>query len=95
MDGMIGQTAALKDQNLFYSLSLCDTSSQVPPETRGAWEERIANAQAGGKETLLDGTMERWFAADFMENESEKCDKVRDMISNTKVSGFCGCCSAI
>ena len=88
MDGMIGQTAALKDQNRFYSLSLCDTSSQVPPEIRAAWDERIATMQAGGMETLLDGTMKRWFSADFMENEPEKCDKVRDMISNTKVSGF-------
>ena len=95
MGGMIGQTAALKDQNRFLSLSLCDTSSRVPPELRGAWDERIATAQADGMEALLEGTMERWFSAEYMENEPEECDRVRDMIRNTKVSGFSGCCRAI
>ena len=95
MGGMIGQTAALKDQNRFLSLSLCDTSSRVPPELRGAWDERIATARAGGMEALLEGTMERWFSAEYMENEPEECDRVRDMIRNTKVSGFSGCCRAI
>ena len=95
MGGMIGQTAALKDQSRFLSLSLCDTSSRVPPELRGAWDERIATAQADGMEALLEGTMERWFSAEYMENEPEECDRVRDMIRNTKVSGFSGCCRAI
>jgi pimeloyl-ACP methyl ester carboxylesterase len=95
MGGMIGQTAALKDQSRFLSLSLCDTSSRVPPELRGAWDERIATAQSDGMEALLEGTMERWFSAEYMENEPEECDKVRDMIRNTKVSGFSGCCRAI
>jgi 3-oxoadipate enol-lactonase len=36
MGGMIGQTAALKDQNRFLSLSFCDTSSRVLPEMQGA-----------------------------------------------------------
>ena len=35
MGGMIGQTAAVKDQSRFLSLSLCDTSSAVPEALRG------------------------------------------------------------
>ena len=95
MGGMIGQTAALKDQSRFLSLSLCDTSSRVPPEMRGTWDDRIVSARADGMEAMLDSIMARWFSAEYMENEPEECDKVRDMIRNTKVSGFCGCCRAI
>lgn len=95
MGGMIGQTAALKDQSRFLSLSLCDTMSRVPPEMKSAWDERIANARADGMDALVEGTMARWFSAEYMENEPETADWVRDMIRNTKVSGFCGCCRAI
>ncbi len=95
MGGMIGQTAALKDQSRFLSLALCDTSSRIPPEMRGAWDERIADARSGGMEPLVEATMARWFSAEFMENDPETSDWVRDMIRNTKVSGFCGCCRAI
>lgn len=95
MGGMIGQTAALKDQNRFLSLSLCDTSSRMLPEIQGAWDERSATARADRIRTLLDGTMERWFSSNFIENKPEECDKVRDMIRNTRISGYCGCCRAI
>jgi 3-oxoadipate enol-lactonase len=95
MGGMIGQTAALKDQRRFLSLSLCDTSSRIPPEMRGAWDERIAVARANGMEALVQPTMERWFSAEFMAHEQATCDKVRDMIRNTPVDGYCGCCRAI
>jgi hypothetical protein len=39
--------------------------------------------------------MERWFSSNFIENKPEECDKVRDMIRNTKISGYCGYCRAI
>ena len=95
MGGMIGQMAALKDQNRFLSLSLCDTMSRVTPEMKLTWDERIENARAGGMETLVEGTMSRWFSDDYMAAEPNECEKVRDMIRNTQVAGFCGCCRAI
>ena len=95
MGGMIGQMAALKNQDRFLSLSLCDTMSRVTPEMKPAWDERIANARTGGMESLLEGTMSRWFSKDYMAAEPKECDKVRDMIRNTQVTGFCGCCRAI
>ena len=95
MGGMIGQMAALKDQKRFLSLSLCDTMSSVTAEMKPAWDERIANARTGGMESLLESTMSRWFSEDYMAAEPKECDKVRDMIRNTKVTGFCGCCRAI
>ena len=95
MGGMIGQTAALKDQSRFLSLSLCDTSSKMPPEVHPAWDERIKTARSLGMDALIESTMERWFSIEFMKNDPETANWVRNMIRNTKVSGFCGCCRAI
>ena len=95
MGGMIGQTAALKDQSRFLTLSLCDTSSRVPPEMKSAWDERINTARSSGMEALVSPTMERWFSTGFMQREQETCNWIKEMIRKTQVTGFCGCCRAI
>ncbi len=95
MGGMIGQTAALKDQSRFLTLSLCDTSSRIPPEAQPMWEERIATARAQGMEALVESTIERWFSASFRESQAGEVDKVREMIRTTSVDGYCGCSAAI
>ena len=95
MGGMVGMTAALKDQGRFRSLALCDTASRMPPESRGVWDERIAAARTEGMEALLEQTIERWFSKRYIESRADKVDAVRAMIRSTPVAGFCGCCEAI
>ena len=95
MGGMIGQTAALKDQSRFLSLGLCDTSSVVPLAGKEAWTERIAVARAEGMEAVMPSTIERWFSPEYQKNESGEVDKIREMIRSRPVDGFCGCCHAI
>ena len=95
MGGMIGQTAALKDQSRFRTLSLCDTSSRIPPEAGAVWEERIATARGQGMEALVESTIERWFSEGYRKREPAEVDKVREMIRATSVDGYCGCCAAI
>ena len=95
MGGMIGQTAALRDQTRFRTLSLCDTSSRVPSEARPVWDERIATARGQGMEALVESTIERWFSEGYREREPAEVDKVRAMIRATSVDGYCGCCAAI
>ena len=91
--GMIAQGLAVKRLDMIRALVLSNTATKIG--NRDIWAERIAAVEQGGIESLADAVMERWFSADFMESEPEECDKVRDMIRNTKVSGFCGCCRAI
>ena len=43
----------------------------------------------------MDGTIDRWFSADYQARSSAEVDKVRDMIRATPVEGYCGCCHAI
>jgi len=95
MGGMIGQTAALKDQGRFLSLGLCDTSSVVPLAGKDAWTERIGVARAQGMEAVVPSTIERWFSPEYQQDASSEVDKIRAMIQSTPVEGFCGCCHAI
>ena len=95
MGGMVGQTAALKDPGRFLTLSLCDTSSRVPPEGRALWNGRIAAARSGGMESLVPSTIERWFSAGFQAAAPERVERVREMIRATPAAGYCGCSAAI
>jgi 3-oxoadipate enol-lactonase len=95
MGGMIGQTLALTAPQYFASLALCDTSSRIPADARGAWAERIATAQSRGMEPLVEPTVARWFTAPFRERRADVLDPVRAMIRTTPVAGYVGCCEAI
>jgi 3-oxoadipate enol-lactonase len=95
MGGMIGQVLALGHSEMLQSLTLCDTSSRVPPEMRPLWDERIETARAKGMEPHVGPTIERWFTAPFVEARPEVVDPVRAMIRGTNPAGFIGCCRAI
>jgi 3-oxoadipate enol-lactonase len=95
MGGMIGQTLALKAPRMLASLALCDTSSRVPPEAKGTWDERIRTAETQGMEPLVEPTLSRWFTAAFRGRHPEIVEQVARMIRATPVPGYVGCCQAI
>ena len=95
MGGMIGQSAALMSQERFLSLSLCDTSSQIPTAAHATWQDRIATARGQGMAALVDGTIDRWFSDTYQKGSKSEVDKVRAMILATPVNGYCGCSHAI
>jgi 3-oxoadipate enol-lactonase len=95
MGGMIGQAVALKRPEALLSLVLADTSSRMPPDSGPAWDERIATAQNRGMAALVDGTIDRWFTAPFIERSPQVVDRIRMLIRTTAPQGFVGCSEAI
>ena len=95
MGGMIGQNIALRQSGRFKSLTLCDTSAQMPEEGRASWRERITMASEQGMEPLADPTMERWFTAAYLAEKPSSVDAIRDQFLATAPAGFIGCCHAI
>ena len=93
MGGMIGQQMGARYPERIYSLSLCDTASEMPP--RNLWEERFEIARKDGIPGLVDGTIKRWFTAPFIERAPQDIEKVRQMILGTGVEGYIGCASAV
>ena len=95
MGGMIGQTLALKAPEIFLSLSLCDTSSRMPPESRSLWDERIKTSTEKGMQPLLESTLARWFTQGYRDRGGPVLPHVKKMILSTPPAGFSGCCAAI
>jgi 3-oxoadipate enol-lactonase len=93
MGGMICQYVGANHPERVLSLGLCDTASEMPP--RSLWEDRFATAKAQGIAGLVDGTIKRWFLADFVASAPAKVDAVRAMILKTPVEGYLGCASAV
>jgi len=95
MGGMIGQMLALDSPGLLQSLTICDSSSRVPPEARPMWQERIEIAKSKGMAALVDATLGRWFTEPFLKSQPGKVAPIRQLILNTPVNGYCGCGQAI
>jgi 3-oxoadipate enol-lactonase len=91
--GMIGQQLGARYPEKIYSLSLCNTACEMPPRTM--WEDRFRTARSQGLSGLVDGTINRWFTAPFIQRAPEDIEKVRQMILGTNVDGYIGCGSAV
>jgi 3-oxoadipate enol-lactonase len=93
MGGMIAQQIGARYADRVYSLSLCDTASEMPP--RSIWEERFLTVQTKGIAGLLDVMIQRWFTPPFIARDPDTIEKVRRMISATPVEGYFACASAV
>lgn len=93
MGGFTGQVLTAKYPEKVLSLTLCDTACVMPPKS--LWDERIEVARNKGLESLILGTLERWFTPPFHQMGKEKLEKVRDMILGTGIDGYIGCAQAI
>lgn len=93
MGGFIAQLLAANYSDRVLSLALCDTACVMPPKQ--LWNDRIAEAEAGGIVALADATLERWFTAPYHKSNPGEVERVRDMINASNVSGYTGCARAI
>lgn len=93
--GMIGQTLGVEHGERLASLTLASTTSYVPEEMAGTWDERIATAESEGMAALVEPTIARWFTQAAREREMPEIAAVREMIANTSVAGFTACCYAV
>lgn len=95
MGGMIGQTLALRQPDLFESLVLADTTSRRPPNAEQMWGERVSIAREQGMRGVLESTLARWFTAPYRAAHPDVMTKIGGAICSTPVEGYAGCCEAI
>jgi 3-oxoadipate enol-lactonase len=74
---------------------VADSGCASTPQSAQQWEERIAVAQKGGMEPLVEPTVTRWFPPDVVAKNPPYLDRARAMIRNTPVNGFIGCSAAL
>lgn len=93
--GMIGQQLALAAPERLLSLTLCATTSRIPPEGREAFDARAETALGEGMTALAEPTLARWFTEAFRAGNPPEVEAVRRQILATPVAGYVGCCRAI
>ena len=93
MGGMVGQVLGARHGHRLHSLTLCSTSSHMPPPE--LWNERIQLVGAKGLAAVVDATIDRWFTQPGQQRLPEAVRKIRATYLATPVAGFLGCCAAI
>lgn len=93
--GMIGQTLGIAAPGRLDSLTLCATTSRIPPESRAAFDERAETAEREGMAALVEPTLARWFTEPFRAGRPPEVEAIRRQILETPVAGYVGCCRAI
>jgi 3-oxoadipate enol-lactonase len=93
--GMIGQGLALNHGDRLKSLALCDTSAIMPDEAQPILQERIAVARASGMADQVDGTLERWFTPQYLQENPPEVEMIRQQIAATPLAGYLGCSEAL
>ena len=93
MGGMVGMWMGANASDRVERLILSNTSAYF--ENKQIWNDRLAAAKEKGLQGLLQGTIERWFTADFREREPQKVQTIADMFLGTKLDGYMGCGQAV
>ena len=91
--GLIAQEFYRQRPERVAGLVLCDTAAKIG--TDEAWDQRMAEVERGGVESLADATLERWFTADFRLRRSDALAGMRAMLTRTPRQGYLAACGAL
>lgn len=95
MGGMVGQELAIRHPELVSGLVIANSTSAYPDEVRFAWQQRIETVRSKGIEAIADAVMERYFHADFRQNQAAAVASFRKRLVSTDAEGYVGCCNAV
>jgi 3-oxoadipate enol-lactonase len=93
LGGMTAMTLALQVPDRVLKLTLCNTSTHMPP--KDAWQSRIDAVLKEGMSAVTEATLERWFTPAFRQAETAQIDRVRSMLMSTDPRGYAACGAAI
>jgi 3-oxoadipate enol-lactonase len=93
MGGVIGQWLGIHAPGRLRQLILASTAAQIG--TAETWNARIATVAQDGLNSVISGTLERWFTADFRASAPETIADIATMVEATTAQGYTACCAAI
>jgi 3-oxoadipate enol-lactonase len=95
LGGMMGMTHAIRHPGVITRLVVADTTAGYPEAGHAGWRERIGFVRERGTQAVVQGTLSRWFTADFLQREAGVVEHFAKIIAATPPDGFIGCCEAI
>lgn len=93
MGGMVGMWLLAHAPERIDRAVLANTAAYMGPAD--LWNGRVAAAESGGMEALVDATIARWFPEPFRAAAPATIERMRAMILGTPVAGYQGSCLAI
>ncbi len=91
--GMIAQELYRQRPEHIAGLVLCDTAAKIG--TDESWDQRIAQVERGGIESIADAVLERWLTADFHSRRADELAGLRAMLTRTPRQGYLAACGAL
>ena len=91
--GMIAQGIAAERPDLVRALVLCDTAHKIG--TEDLWNARIDAIRAHGIAAISPQILERWFSAEYRDDENVEFAAYRNMLERTPAEGYVGTAAAI
>lgn len=96
MGGLIGQWLAINAGERLDKLVLCNTAAKIAsPEV---WNPRIDSVLREGHSAMLalrDGSIARWFTAEFAAAEPTQVEPLVAMLAQTSPQGYAANCAAV
>lgn len=93
MGGLIGQWLGIHHPERILKIILANTAAKVGEAEM--WNNRIKAVKESGIESIVLGTMERWFSEEFRINNPQRVAEIQKVFSNCEVLGYVNCCAAI
>lgn len=93
MGGVIGQWLGVNAPSRLDKLILANTAAKIGVED--VWNARIQTVLKDGLDTVIPGTLERWFTAEFRDAQPAIVAATRAMLHATTVQGYVACCAAV
>jgi 3-oxoadipate enol-lactonase len=93
MGGVTGQWLGVNFPDRIHKLVLANTAAKIG--LAEAWDTRIETVLRDGLDSVIPGTLERWFTAPFHAKHPDVIAAISDMLHATNAQGYASCCAAI
>jgi 3-oxoadipate enol-lactonase len=94
LGGSIVQAVAIEHGERLASIMPCCCRAQMVPDFAVLWHGLIEKVKAGGVQSIVEQTAQRWFTEEFKAAHPGVLDSVRAMIARTSKDGYLGCVEA-
>ena len=90
LGGMTGLALAIYHPDRMERVICCDARADAPAPYVAMWDKNIAASKEGGMEAVAEGTLPRWFSAEFRSDPANSAllSSIREMILSTPPEGY-------
>ena len=93
VSGCIGLQLLLDAPEWIAGVAIINSAAKIGE--KNAWLERAALVRSAGTESMLAGSLQRWFAPGFADAQPERTAALLDSLVATKAHGYAAVCEAL